>query len=83
MRCGLRTTNITWELSTGRTITLRNPELVRKQSAYARKIIQETSAYDNVYHEICNEPGGGLPGHASAADVDAARYLRRSSLFTR
>jgi hypothetical protein len=52
-------------------ISLKDSELVRRQSAYARKIIQETSAYDNVYYEICNEPGGGLPGHASVADVDA------------
>ena len=34
-----------------------------------------------MYYEICNEPGGGFPGHASAADVDAwqeemARVLR-------
>jgi hypothetical protein len=61
--------------------SLKNPELVRRQSAYARKIIEETSGYDNVYYEICNEPGGGFPGHASAADVDAwqeemARVLR-------
>jgi hypothetical protein len=52
-------------------ISLKNPELVRRQEAFARKIIQETSGYDNVYYEICNEPGGGVPGHASAADVDA------------
>jgi hypothetical protein len=62
-------------------ISLKDPELVRRQSAYARKIIQETSGYDNVYYEICNEPGGGFAGHASAADVDAwqdemARVLR-------
>jgi Family of unknown function (DUF6298)/Cellulase (glycosyl hydrolase family 5) len=52
-------------------ISLKDAELVRRQSAYARKIIQETAAYDNVYYEICNEPGGGFAGHASAADVDA------------
>ena len=52
-------------------ITLKDKELVRRQIAYARKIIQETSAYDNVYYEICNEPGGGTPGHATPADVDA------------
>jgi hypothetical protein len=51
-------------------LSLKNPELVRRQTDYARKIIQETSGYDNVYYEICNEPGGGFPGHASAADVD-------------
>jgi hypothetical protein len=51
-------------------ISLKNPELVRWQTRYARKIIQETAGYDNVYYEICNEPGGGFAGHASPADVD-------------
>jgi hypothetical protein len=45
--------------------------LVQRQSAYARKIIEETSIYDNVYYEICNEPGGDVPNHVSLADVDA------------
>jgi len=62
-------------------ISLKNSELVRWQTRYARKIIQETSGYDNVYYEICNEPGGGFAGHASSADVDAwqkemARVMR-------
>ena len=59
--------NIEWEDYT----SLKNPELVRRQKAYARKIIDETSGYDNLYYEVCNEPGGGIPGHATAADVDA------------
>jgi hypothetical protein len=62
-------------------ISLKDPELVRRQEAFARKTVQETSGYDNVYYEICNEPGGDLPGHATSADVDAwqtemARVLR-------
>jgi hypothetical protein len=52
-------------------ISLRNSELFARQEAYARKIAEETSQYDNVYYEICNEPGGGSPGHVSAAEVDA------------
>jgi hypothetical protein len=52
-------------------ITLKDKELVRRQTAYARKIIDETSGYDNVYYEICNEPGGGIQGHATPVDVDA------------
>jgi len=51
--------------------SLTDKELVRRQTAYARKIIQETSQYDNVYYEICNEPGGAVPGHVSPAEVDA------------
>ena len=52
-------------------LSLKEPELVRRQSAYARKIIDETSGYDNVYYEICNEPGGAVEGHIPPADVDA------------
>jgi len=52
-------------------LTLKDKELVRRQTAYARKIIEETAGYDNVYYEICNEPGGGITGHATPADVDA------------
>lgn len=49
----------------------KNGELLRRQKEYARKIIQETSAYDNVYYEICNEPGGGIAGHTTVDEVDA------------
>jgi hypothetical protein len=51
--------------------TLHNEPLVERQMAYARKILEETSRYDNVYYEICNEPGGNADPHASVADVDA------------
>jgi hypothetical protein len=51
--------------------SLRDRELVRRQSEYARKIIGETAVYDNIYYEICNEPGGGIAGHVSPAEVDA------------
>jgi hypothetical protein len=51
--------------------TLHNEPLVTRQLAYARKILEETSRYDNVYYEICNEPGGNADPHASVADVDA------------
>ncbi len=51
--------------------SLRNQDLLKRQEAYARKIIRETCNYDNVYYEICNEPGGGEPGHVTPADVDA------------
>ncbi len=52
-------------------LSLHDQKLVERQSAYARKIIQETSRYDNVYYEICNEPGGGVTNHATTRDVDA------------
>ncbi len=50
--------------------SLKNKPLLDRQAAYARKIVQETAAFDNIYYEICNEPGGGFPGHASPAEVD-------------
>ena len=51
--------------------SLKNSALNERQFAYARKIIEETHRYDNVYYEICNEPGGGFAGHATPADIDA------------
>jgi hypothetical protein len=51
--------------------SLKDKALVERQLLYARKIIQETSPYDNVYYEICNEAGGRVANHASPADVDA------------
>lgn len=51
--------------------SLKDPELVNRQKVFARKVIDETSGYDNVYYEVDNEPGGGVVGHATPADVDA------------
>ena len=51
-------------------ISLKDKELVRRQTEYVRKIIRETSQYDNIYYEICNEPGGAVAGHVSPAEVD-------------
>jgi hypothetical protein len=51
--------------------SLRDHDLVARQMAYARKIVQETAQYDNVYYEICNEPSGGAEGHATGEEVNA------------
>lgn len=51
-------------------ISMRDGKLVERQSDYVRKIIQETSAFDNVYYEICNDPGGGAPNSVTSAEVD-------------
>jgi hypothetical protein len=61
--------------------TLHNEALLERQLAYARKILEETSRYDNVYYEICNEPGGNADPHASVADVDA--WQERIAQFVR
>lgn len=52
-------------------VSLRDPELVERQLALARKIVRETYRYDNLYYEICNEPGGGWEGHATLDEIDA------------
>lgn len=51
-------------------VSLKDKELVKRQLAYTRKVVQETHQYDNIYYEICNEPGGGWEGHASLEDID-------------
>jgi len=50
--------------------TLKSEDLFARQVSYVRKIIQETSGYDNIYYEICNEPGGGVASHSSPEEVD-------------
>ncbi len=50
---------------------LKDRALNERQFAFAKKVVQETSSFDNIYYEICNEPGGGFAGHATPADVDA------------
>lgn len=61
--------------------TLKDKNRLEQQLKYARKIVQETAGYDNIYYEVCNEPGGGVPEHSTPAEVDAwqaevARVLR-------
>lgn len=62
-------------------LSLNDGKLVQQQVSYARKIIQETSGFDNIYYEICNEPGGGVANHVAPEGVDAwqremARLIR-------
>jgi hypothetical protein len=51
--------------------SLKDKALAERQAAFARKVVQETSGFDNVYYEICNEPAGGKAGLTSVAEVDA------------
>lgn len=48
-------------------ITARNHKLFEVQKRYVRKIIEVTKKYDNVFYEVCNEPGGNLQGNSSNA----------------
>jgi hypothetical protein len=61
--------------------SMRDKALVARQAAYARKIVQETCGFDNVYYEVCNEPAGGVPGHPTVAEVDA--WLREMAGIVR
>lgn len=51
---------------------LRHPKLFERQAAHVRRIVTEANGYDNVIFEVCNEPGGDLPGegHPSVAEVN-------------
>lgn len=50
--------------------SLTDPNLVSVQKSYVRRVVQATHQFDNVYYEVCNEPGGGVDGHARPTDVD-------------
>jgi len=54
-------------------MSLRHPQYFARQAAHARKIVEETNRYDNIFYEICNEPGGAHPDglqHPSPDEVD-------------
>jgi hypothetical protein len=51
--------------------TLCDRALVERQKAFARKVVQETCRFDNVYYEVCNEPTAGATGTVTAEEVDA------------
>ncbi|SDY01182.1 cellulase family glycosylhydrolase [Paenibacillus sp. CF384] len=54
--------------------TMRAPKLFERQLAHVRKIVEETNRYDNIFYEICNEPGGSFPGsseHPTPQEVNA------------
>ena len=41
--------------------TLKDPVLVERESAYIRKIVEETNGFDNVILEVCDEPSLWTP----------------------
>ncbi len=47
-------------------LSQRHPQLWERQIAHVRKIVTELYTYDNVIYEICNEPGGDVPGHPAS-----------------
>ncbi|MCX6359494.1 MAG: cellulase family glycosylhydrolase [Armatimonadetes bacterium] len=58
-------------------MTLRHPELVARQMEHVRRIVREVNAYDNLFFEICNEPGGCHPGEGNPG-VDEVNEWERA-----
>jgi hypothetical protein len=69
--------------------TLKDPDLVRRQDDYVRKITQEVNAYDNVILEICDEPAlytpydqaGAWVGHLLKLAHDTENTLPKKHLI--
>jgi len=66
-------------------MTRRHHRLFEWQCAHVRKIVEETNRYDNVFYEICNEPGGwrNTPSAPTLEEVDGwqmaiARVIRET-----
>jgi hypothetical protein len=53
-------------------MTRRHAKLFAWQCAHARKMVEELNRYDNVFFEICNEPGGAIaiPGAPTVDEVN-------------
>ena len=62
--------------------SMRDAALWERQQAYVRKIVGEVNQYDNLYFEVCNEPFGDFPGHASVAEVEAWQAAIRDLIRT-
>jgi len=61
--------------------TMKDEALFNKQKEYVRKIVKEVNQYNNIYFEICNEPGISIPEYATVEQIkawhDAIRSLIR------
>jgi hypothetical protein len=53
----------------------RHPKLFARQAAHVRKIVTELNQYDNVLYEICNEPGGNVPGEGNPTTAEVNEWL--------
>ncbi len=57
-------------------MTLRHPELVRRQMEHVRRIVRETRRYSNVIYELCNEPGALFPALDSPSQEEVNAWQR-------
>ncbi|UVI33033.1 glycoside hydrolase family 5 protein [Paenibacillus spongiae] len=77
-------TNGTEEIEWPDYMSLRHPQLRRRQLDHVRKIVEETNKYDNLIYEICNEPGGAVaadarnpaPSEVNEWQAEIARTIR-------
>ncbi|NLF02499.1 MAG: cellulase family glycosylhydrolase [Anaerolineales bacterium] len=60
--------------------SMRDRSLFELQMAYVRKVVQEVNQHDNFYFEVCNEPFGNHPGHASVAEIEAWQDAVRATI---
>lgn len=58
------------EIQSGEYITQRCPALWERQAQHARKIVVELNSYDNVFYEICNEPGAHPEDNVAPTSLD-------------
>jgi uncharacterized protein DUF6298 len=57
-------------------LSQRHPTLFERQAAHVRRIVEAVNPFDNVLLEICNEPGGGVPGSAdNPSPAEVNRWL--------
>lgn len=57
--------------------TLRHTDLTERHAAFVRKIVEETNRYDNIFYEICNEPGAGPQGMEPPTTTDEVNEWQR------
>ncbi len=67
--------NGTPEIKWAEYMSLRHPGLWARQAAHARKIVEETNRYDNIFYEMCNEPGGMPSGGDFATPDEVNEWL--------
>jgi hypothetical protein len=56
-------------------LSTKHPKLFARQAAHVRKIVTELNKYDNVLYEICNEPGGDVPGEGNPSTREVNEWL--------
>ncbi len=56
----------------------RHADLFEWQCRHVRKIVEETNRYDNIFYEICNEPGGHAPGIPDPPSLEEVNEWQRA-----